>query len=46
MRSVQPWGDVVRVPTNTWTVVRRRRTVRRLLAEGIVAAKLLDRAPR
>jgi hypothetical protein len=28
----------------TWTVERLRRTVRRLAAEGIVAASLLDRA--
>jgi hypothetical protein len=50
MRPAQPWGDVVRVlnRTNepTWTVERLRRTVRRLVAEGIVEAKLLDRAPR
>ena len=28
----------------TWTVERLRRTVRRLAAEGIVEASLLDRA--
>ena len=50
MRPAQPWGDVVRVlnrtTESTWTVERLRRTVRRLVAEGIVEAKLLDRAPR
>ena len=50
MRPAQPWGDVVRVLNRTteatWTVERLRRTVRRLVAEGIVEAKLLDRAPR
>jgi DNA invertase Pin-like site-specific DNA recombinase len=48
MRPGQPWGDVVRVlnqqPGIPWTVERRRRTVRRLAAEGIVEASLLDRA--
>jgi hypothetical protein len=50
MRPAQAWGDVVRVlnriTTSTWTVERLRRTVRRLVSEGIVEAKLLDRAPR
>ena len=50
MRPAQPWGDVVRVlnriTASTWTVERLRRTVRRLVSEGIVEAKLLDRAPR
>jgi hypothetical protein len=50
MRPSQPWGDVVRVLNrsieSTWTVERLRRTVRRLASEGIVEAKLLDRAPR
>jgi len=50
MRPVQPWGDVIRVlnrdRAGTWTVERLRRTVRRLAAEGIVEAKLLDRAQR
>ena len=50
MRPAQPWGDVVRVLNRTtdatWTVERLRRTVRRLVAEGIVEAKLMDRAPR
>jgi DNA invertase Pin-like site-specific DNA recombinase len=50
MRPAQPWGDVVRVlnrtAESTWTVERPRRTVRRLVSEGIVKAKLLDRAPR
>jgi DNA invertase Pin-like site-specific DNA recombinase len=48
MRPGQPWGDVVRVlnqrPGIPWTVERLRRTVRRLAAEGIVEASLLDRA--
>jgi hypothetical protein len=48
MRPGQPWGDVVRVLNQklgmTWTVERLRRTVRRLVAEGIVEAHLLDRA--
>jgi hypothetical protein len=35
-----------RTAESTWTVERLRRTVRRLAAEGIVEAKLLDRAPR
>ncbi len=50
MRPAQPWGDVVRVlnriTASTWTVERLRRTVRRLVAEGIVEVRLLDRAPR
>lgn len=50
MRPDQPWGEVVRVLNRdkgqTWTVERLRRTVRRLVAEGIVEAKLLDRARR
>jgi hypothetical protein len=48
MRPEQPWGDVIRVlnrdKAQIWTVERLRRTVRRLAAEGIVGAKLLDRA--
>src|SRR4051812_13472099 len=50
MRPDQPWGDVVRVlnrdNADTWTVERLRRTVRRLVSEGLVQAKLLDRARR
>ena len=50
MRPEQPWGDVVRVlnrdQAGTWTVERLRRTVRRLVAEGIIEARLLDRARR
>jgi DNA invertase Pin-like site-specific DNA recombinase len=50
LRPAQPWGDVVRVLNRTagpaWTVERLRRTVRRLVAEGLVEATLLDRAPR
>ena len=50
MRPDQPWGDVVRVlnrgSSTVWTVERLRRTVRRLVAEGILEAKLIDRAPR
>ena len=48
MRPDQPWGDVVRVLNHGkaagWTVERLRRTVRRLAAEGIIEARLLDRA--
>ena len=53
MRPDQPWGDVVRVLNRrhdrqpgaaTWTAERLRRTVRRLAAEGIIEASLLDRA--
>lgn len=56
MRPNQPWGDVVRVlnrghPTPSahaqgkpWTVERLRRTVRRLVTEGLVESNLLDRA--
>jgi hypothetical protein len=44
----QPWGDVVRdlnrKPGVHWTPERLRRTVRRLAAEGLVEAALLDRA--
>ena len=50
LRPAQPWGHVVRVlnriTASTWTVERLRRTVLRLVAEGIVEANLLDRAPR
>jgi DNA invertase Pin-like site-specific DNA recombinase len=48
MRPDQPWGDVVRVLNReraaNWTVERLRRTVRRLVTEGILEASLLDRA--
>lgn len=48
MRPDQPWGDVVRVLNRgngaTWTVERLRRTVRRLVTEGIIEASVLDRA--
>ena len=48
MRPGQPWGDVVRVlnrgQSGTWTVERLRRTVKRLVTEGIVEPTLLDRA--
>ena len=50
MRPDQPWGDVVRVlnrdSAGAWTVERLRRTVRRLVAEGMLEAKLLNRARR
>jgi DNA invertase Pin-like site-specific DNA recombinase len=50
MRPDQPWGDVVRVLNRgggaAWTVERLRRTVRRLVSEGMIEAALLDRAPR
>jgi hypothetical protein len=48
LRPEQPWGDVVRVlnrgQAGQWTVERLRRTVRRLVSEGIVEPSLLDRA--
>ena len=47
MRPHQPWGDVVRILNRgeaQWTVERLRRTVKRLVTEGIVEARLLDRA--
>jgi DNA invertase Pin-like site-specific DNA recombinase len=47
MRPHQPWGDVLRVLNRGeahWTVERLRRTVKRLVGEGIVEARLLDRA--
>jgi DNA invertase Pin-like site-specific DNA recombinase len=50
MRPEQPWGDVVRVLNRAgqggqpWTVERLRRTVRRLVTEGLVEARLLERA--
>ncbi|WP_420608288.1 recombinase family protein [Novosphingopyxis sp.] len=50
MRPNQPWGDVVRVLNHdydsTWTVERLRRTVRRLVTEGIIEATLLERSRR
>lgn len=48
MRPDQPWGDVVRIlnrgQREAWTVERLRRTVRRLVSEGLVEAALLERA--
>ncbi len=48
MRPDQPWGDVVRVLNRggaaIWTAERLRRTVQRLVAEGMIEATLLDRA--
>jgi len=48
MRPEATWGDIVRVlnrgAATNWTEERLRRTVRRLAAEGIVEASLLDRA--
>jgi DNA invertase Pin-like site-specific DNA recombinase len=48
MRPDQPWGDVVRVLNRgnraTWTVERLRRTVRRLVLEGMIEATLMERA--
>jgi len=48
MRPDQPWGDVVRILNRgqgrTWTVERLRRTVARLVSEGLVEATLLERA--
>jgi DNA invertase Pin-like site-specific DNA recombinase len=50
MRPDQPWGDVVRVLNRghnaRWTVERLRRTVRRLVSEGMIEAILLARAGR
>ena len=50
MRPGQPWGDVVRVlnrgQASRWTVERLRRTVRRLVTEGLLEANLLGRARR
>ncbi len=49
MRPQQPWGDVVRVLNRSaavpWTAERLRRTVRRLVAEGLAEPALLGRAP-
>jgi DNA invertase Pin-like site-specific DNA recombinase len=49
LRPAQPWGDVVRVlnrsATVPWTAERLRRTVRRLVAEGLAEPALLGRAP-
>jgi Resolvase, N terminal domain len=48
MRPEQPWGDVLQIlnrgQATVWTVERLGRTVRRLAAEGIIEAGLLDRA--
>ncbi len=48
MRPDQPWGDVVRMLNRgqavQWTAERLRRTVRRLVGEGILEVSLLDRA--
>jgi hypothetical protein len=48
MRPDQPWGDVVRVLNRgqaaRWTVERLRRTIHRLVGEGILEVSLLDRA--
>lgn len=49
MRPGQPWGDVVRVLNENkveaeWTVERLRRTVKRLVANGVLEVGLLDRA--
>lgn len=50
LRPQQPWGDVVRVlnreAAGVWTAERLRRTVQRLVAEKILEAGLLGRAPR
>ncbi|HUC18829.1 MAG TPA: recombinase family protein [Acetobacteraceae bacterium] len=49
MRPAQPWGDVVRVlnrgQAETWSVERLRRTVRRLVSEGLIEGHILERAP-
>jgi len=48
MRPGQPWGDVVRVLNRgqgqVWTVERMRRTVRRLVSEGLIEGHILERA--
>ena len=48
MRPDQPWGDVVRVLNREksvhWTTERLRRTVRRLVTEGMIEKSLLHRA--
>jgi len=48
MRPDQPWGDVVRVLNRgqgqVWTVERLRRTVRRLVSEGLIDGHILERA--
>ncbi len=50
MRPAQPWGDVVRVlngsQSTNWTVERQRRTVGRLVKEGLAEPELLGRARR
>ena len=50
LRPEKPWDDVIRVLNSVgevrWTAERLRRTVRRLVAEGIAEPILLDRAPR
>jgi len=49
-RPSKPWGDVARLlkasGQSQWTAERLRRTVRRLVSEGIVDRSLLNRAPR
>jgi hypothetical protein len=49
-RPLRPWGDVVRLLNasgeSRWTAERLRRTVRRLVAEGMAERDLLERAPR
>jgi hypothetical protein len=48
MRPDHTWGDVVRVlnrgQATRWTVERLRRTVHRLVTEGLLETSLLDRA--
>ncbi|AOX18657.1 recombinase family protein [Kozakia baliensis] len=50
MRPKHTWGDIVCVlnygQNGTWTVERLRRTVKRLVTEGILEANLLGRAER
>jgi hypothetical protein len=49
LRPQLPWGDVARVLTGrngaTWTPERLRRSVRRLVSEGLAEADLLARTP-
>lgn len=48
LRPAQPWNDVVRVLNRSaqrpWTVERLRRTVKRLVTEGLAEPDLLGRA--
>jgi hypothetical protein len=45
MRPDAPWVDVARMLGAEWTAERLRRTVKRLVADGLADAVLLGRAP-